>query len=294
YWRYVRKPTRRVDDYTFVYEYGAEETWTMLQYDPTSEQALITPLKRRPEPDLDQIEAEVAAAERLIADYEPQEVTDGFALRAMAEYGDQYVIRTGGIAIGIPHSQIWLEAMALQPDLVRRHLEVATERALRNVPLYVKAGFRYLFGGFDFASKDGPLFSPRLFEELVVPRLRRISQECELHGAFHLFASDGCLWPVASSLFAQGVIHGYYEIDRSAGMDLGRLRRDHPHLTLIGNMASQTLHQGTPEDVVAEVMDCLTEAKRSSRILVGVSNYIVPGTPPANVAAMLETLAANR
>ena len=47
------------------------------------------------------------------------------------------------------------------------------------------------------------MYSPRLFRELVVPRLQRISEVCHEHGAYHLFASDGDLWPVAEDLFGE-------------------------------------------------------------------------------------------
>lgn len=295
YWRYVRKPTRRLDDCTFVYENGSSESdWMMLVYDPSSEQALIKPCRPRPQPDFDALESGIEAAERAMETYHPEEVTDGFALRAKAEYGDRFVIRTGPVAVGIPHDAVWLEALALRPDLVARHLDVAVERALRDLAVYAHAGFRYFFGGYDFAAKDGPLFSPRVFAELLAPRLRRISAECEYHGAFHLFASDGCLWPVAESLFAPGVIHGYYEIDRSAGMDLRRLRGIAPTMALIGNIASQTLHRGSRAAVVAETLDCLDAAKQLGQIIVGVSNYIVPGTPADNVVAMVETIRTQR
>ncbi len=39
YWRLDRKPTRRVDEHTFLYEYGPEESWKVLQYDPETEQS---------------------------------------------------------------------------------------------------------------------------------------------------------------------------------------------------------------------------------------------------------------
>ena len=67
----------------------------------------------------------------------------------------------------------------------------------------MRHGFRYLFGGYDFASKGRPMFSPALFERLLVPRLRRISDACDRAGAKHLFASDGKLWPVADGLFGR-------------------------------------------------------------------------------------------
>ncbi|MBS7649690.1 uroporphyrinogen decarboxylase, partial [Candidatus Bathyarchaeota archaeon] len=57
-----------------------------------------------------------------------------------------------------------------------------------------------------------------------------------------------------------------------------------------GNISSYTLHFGTREEVIAETLSCMREAKRSRGIIVGVSNYVVPGTPRENIMAMLETI----
>ena len=134
------------------------------------------------------------------------------------------------------------------------------------------------------------MYSPKLFRELVVPRLNRVSEECHKYNAYHLFASDGDLWPVADDLFGTAGVDGYYEIDRRAGMDLGRLRQRFPCLTLLGNISSHTVHLGTKEEVVEETISCIEEAKRSRGIIVGVSNYLVPGTPVENVTVLLETI----
>ena len=44
------------------------------------------------------------------------------------------------------------------------------------------------------------------------------------------------------------------------------------------------------EDVIRETMSCLDEARKSRGIIVGVSNYILPGTPEENLWAMIETM----
>jgi len=86
----------------------------------------------------------------------------------------------------------------------------------------------------------------------------------------------------------------YYEIDRRAGMDLRRLRERFPHLTLLGNISSYVLHHGTKEEIAAETLSCLEEAKRSGSIIVGCSNQVVSQTPVENFLTMVETIAAWR
>jgi len=73
-------------------------------------------------------------------------------------------------------------------------------------------------------------------------------------------------------------------------MELGRLRACFPKLTLIGNISSHTVHVGSRKEVIDETLSCLEEARRSHGIIVGMSNYVVLGTPMPNVHAVLETI----
>ena len=287
YWRHPLKPTQRIDENTFLYAYGKEEEWLVLRYDPPSEQCNIFRYKPK-KLSFEEVERGLEERERALADYAPREDDFAFEVRAQRLLGHERVVRVGGVGIGIPirEAEVWFEAMVLRPDLVERHLDVQAEIAVRNVEFLVRFGFRYFFGGGDFASNDGPMYSPQLFRKFVVPRLMKVTEACHRYGAYHLFASDGNLWPVADDLF--GAVDGYYEIDRRAGMDLGKLRRRFPHLTLLGNISSHTVHLGTKEEIFEEVASCMEEAERSRGIIVGVSNYLVPGTPVENVMALLE------
>ena len=117
---------------------------------------------------------------------------------------------------------------------------------------------------------------------------------CHAVGAFHLFASDGDLWPVADDLFGASGVDGFYEIDKRAGMDLARLHQRFPRLVTVGNISSHTLHLGRKDDVIREVTEAVEAARQYGRTVVGISNALVPGTPLENAVAMIETLMALR
>ena len=227
-------------------------------------------------------------------EYQPSEDKFAFEIRAQRLLGHKYVIRVGAGGVGIPYKQAWLEATLLRPDLIARHLTVQVERATRDIPFLTSHGFQYFFGGIDFAGNDGPMYSPRMFSELFLPSVKKVADLCHRHGGYLLFASDGDIWPVADALFDTAGIDGYYEIDRRAGMDLAALRHRFPDLVLIGNISSHTVHLGSKQEVVAEAMSCIEQAKRSTGIIVGTSNYFVPGTPVDNVVALIEALREHR
>jgi len=294
YWRHNRKPSKQLDDNTYLFAEGPEEDWSVLRFDPPSEQCHVFKYHPEVKQTFEDIEAGIAASEKSIEDYQP--TAPSFELRAKEMLGEDYVIRVGAGGCGIPTrgTDIWFEAMLLRPDLIGRHLDVQAERARRDIPFLASLGFRLFWGGSDFASYEGPMYSPKVFDDLMLPRVTQIAEIAEASDGFYLFASDGNLWPVADSLFGKSGVHGYYEIDRRAGMDLGRLRREFPDLTLVGNINSHTTHLGTHEEIIEETLSCLEEAKRSGGIIVGVSNYFVPGTPIENVEAILETISEYR
>jgi uroporphyrinogen-III decarboxylase len=129
----------------------------------------------------------------------------------------------------------------------------------------------------------------------MLPRLRRLTDECRRLDVHYLFGSYGNLWPLADDVFGRSGVSGYYEVDRLAGMDIGRLRRSHPQLTLVGaGISSITLDRGSVQEVIEQTRDCIETARSCGRVIVGISNAIVPSTPPRNIDAMLETIQKHR
>ena len=295
YWRMSEKPAQRKDERTFLYG-DPEKSWRLMRFDPDTElYQVIDQYPPKAEDTFESIERQVAAQERSLENYHPSSKASSHTLSLMEKYGKNWVVRIGGGSLGVSYSsRAWLEAIAAKPDLVARYLDVQAERAVRSMAGVAAAGVKMVFGGGDFASELGPFYSPKSFHDLMLPRLKRITDACHKHGLYYLFASDGNLWPVADDLFGNSGVDGFYEIDGKAGMDLRKLRERFPHLTLIGNISSHTLHTGAKEDVVRETMSCLDEARRSRGIIVGVSNYILPGTPEENLWAMIEIMREHR
>ena len=295
YWRMATKPTKRINEHTFLYG-DPEKNWHVMRFDPDTElYQIIDQYPPKREPTLESIEQSIIASEKTLENYHPKPEDFAGTRTIMETHGREYAIRIGGGSLAIPNnSPAWLEAVALRPDLVARHLNIQAERAARSMEGLATTGAKLVFGGGDFASNRGPFYSPKAFHELMLPGLQKIADACHKYGMYYLFASDGNLWPVADDLFGNSGVDGYYEIDRRVGMDLRKLREKYSHLVMIGNISSHTLHRGTKEDVIAEAMSCLEEAKRSGGVIVGISNYALPGTPEENIWAMIETIRENR
>ncbi len=293
YWRMAQRPARKIDERTYLYG-DPDGDYRVMQVDPETELYQVIDESPRPEPTMEDLEREAEREEEALARSRPGSGGYETEREAMAAFPDREV-RGGGLGLNIDYKRpIWLEAIALRPDLVARHFDAQAERAVRSVQPQKAVGLRLLAGGGDFASNKGPFYSPRFFHEVTLPRWKKIVDECHRHGCYALFASDGDLWPVADDLFGATGMDGFFEIDGRAGMDLRRLRERFPDLTLMGGVSSHTLHTGTPEQVIAETLDAIQAAKEFGSILVGCSNQVVSQTPPENFWAMVKTIDENR
>jgi hypothetical protein len=292
YWRMNEKPTKRVDENTFFY--GDEDgVWRVMSLNPQTE--LYQVAARSPQPELTMEDLERSVSGKPISPDQHHPTPDNWPdLVAAIERFPDRAIPGFGSGLCILREPIWLEACVLRPDLVGKYLDRQVTHVPGNVAAMKQMGLRYVCGGGDFAGPRGPMYSPRVFHDLMAPRLKQITEICHAAGCYHGFASDGNLWPVADDLFGNAQVDFFYEMDRRSGMDPARLRQTFPHLTLWGGITSETLHMGTVEEVRVETLTALQMAQEHSGMVVGCSNQIVAGTPPANIEVMLATMREHR
>ena len=95
----------------------------------------------------DILEKEVVASEKSLANYVPTQASYAESVQAMKDFPDR-AVPGGSAAININYRDpLWLEAIALRPDLVRRTLDVQAERCVRSAPVMAKVGLRFIQGG---------------------------------------------------------------------------------------------------------------------------------------------------
>ena len=294
YWRLNEKPAARVDEFTFRYE-SADGSWHTMRLDPATELYNTIAESPKPELQLEDLEEIAESLEQAVEKYQPTEEEFADLIYVLKRVGQEREVRAPGPGLAIPVNEpAWLEATLLRPDLVARYLDVQVARAKKVIPFITGLGAVMLFGGGDFASDKGPMYSPRIFHDLMLPRLQVLSDYCHRAGAYHFFGSDGNLWPVAEDLYGRSGIDRHYEVDRRAGMTAREIHRRYPNITMAGDIPSHTLHTGTRQAVVAETRACLEEARETGKVISGCSNMIVSETPDENVLAMLETIAKFR
>jgi uroporphyrinogen decarboxylase len=292
-WRMSQRPAGQLDPYNFVYG-DPKGDHVVCRFDPdaktfqVAERHFTTP----PPETSDELEPAVEQAERSaeqgsIAD--PRAAFPWHA-RAMELYGDEFEV-TGGTGLGIPLDPVWLMACIERPDLVGRLLDARLREVFRSLEAQAALGLRVIWAGGDLAGKGGPIYGPRVFRKLMLPRVKRLTAKCHELGLLYVYRTDGDLWPIEREFFVESDIDGYGEIDYEAGMDLDRLKARHgDRVTFWGNVPCGTvLRRGSERDVIEFTRHIIDVAAPGGGFILGSSNSIVPGTPARNVLAMVET-----
>lgn len=288
-WRETRRPSERIDEYTFLFGERAGR-WAVGRYSPESGNwHEIDNYLRCDGVDrlIEEIRAEVEAYK---GPERPAE--SGFAewdqLVALAGADRAAACGAGGIGFGM-HEPAWLEAICLEPDLMRQWHDQHADRQIAWIEAYRRHGADVCLAGGDFCYTSGPAYSPEQFRRIVLPGLGRIVEACERVGMRYIYRTDGNTWPVADVLFGEAGCHGYGEIDYSAGMRLDEIRKAYPRLCLFGNVnCAGVLVSGTPEDVRRAVEENLAATSGIGHVL-GSSNSVIYETPTENYLAMVES-----
>ncbi len=145
----------------------------------------------------------------------------------------------------------------------------------------------------DFATKQGPIFSPEFLRREHFPRLERLVQAWHSHGHKVIYHSDGNWRQVIPELAACGV-DGFYCLEPSVGMDIVALKNAWPNHVWAGGVDGVDLmERGTPEEVKREVERHIreTNALETGGLFVGTSSEINPPIKPENYRAMIEAVA---
>jgi uroporphyrinogen decarboxylase len=141
----------------------------------------------------------------------------------------------------------------------------------------------------DFAWKQGPMVSPELFREAMLPRLRRVGARITKPWLLH---SDGNIVPLVEDLLSLG-IDGLHSLEPEA-LDIREVkRRWGDRVCLVGNVSLVTLGRGTPEEVEAEAKGLIRDLGRDGGYMLSSSNSIASYVPVENALAMGRAAAVN-
>jgi len=131
------------------------------------------------------------------------------------------------------------------PQLMRdiaAHLANLWLAMLEEVLSKVDLDFAYFWE--DMSFKNGPLMSPRMFAEFVVPYYRRVTDFLRAHGVDVIFVdTDGDCRLLIPGFLKAGVT-GLYPFEVQAGMNIVEIRRQYPRLLIQGGLDKIKVAEG--------------------------------------------------
>ncbi|MGA2762358.1 MAG: uroporphyrinogen decarboxylase family protein [Spirochaetia bacterium] len=148
-------------------------------------------------------------------------------------------------------------------------------------------GFDFVWFSDDLAFKSGPMFSPEVFRDIFLPKMRMVRNHVRLPWVYH---SDGNLMPILDELLSLGM-NGLNPIEPGA-MDIELMKEKYgDRLCLIGNInLHHTLTVGTPVEVESEVRERISKIGKNGGYIIASSNSITDYCRPENVLALRDAI----
>ena len=144
---------------------------------------------------------------------------------------DRFVLGMADVELGstMDWAETFLIGLIKAPDLVHRFLDAHLKRTLLLTKALLARGVDGMWGGVDWASNHGPMFSPRHFRQFAFPRLRQITDLCHHYGVPYIKHTDGNVNSLLDDLVAAGV-DAFHAIEPRAGMDIAQPGGGIPYL----------------------------------------------------------------
>ncbi|NIS83082.1 MAG: hypothetical protein GTO14_23425 [Anaerolineales bacterium] len=169
------------------------------------------------------------------------------------------------------------------PAFVRMLLEVRTEWCIAMYQKAVSLGADVLVLGDDAGGNSGPMISPQLWREFVLPCHKQIVEALEVPVIWH---SDGSIEKLIPMAIEAGFV-GIHGLDPIAGMDLSQMKREYGQdLVLVGNVDVRVLFSSDIKKVREEVDRCIRQGMRGGGYMIASCNSICEGMNPEAVGEM--------
>lgn len=163
-----------------------------------------------------------------------------------------------------------------QPELIhavsRHHLEFI-KRLYSRIMKDVTGDFVFIWE--DMSFKNGPLISPALVREFMLPYYRELIAFFRSHGDYKfLLDSDGDVRQLIP-LFIEAGVDGMLPFEVAAGMDIRRIAQEYPKFLICGGIDKREIAKG-PAAIDRELEAKLPTMFRRGGYLPGMDHHVPP------------------
>lgn len=181
-----------------------------------------------------------------------------------------------------------LYAIYDHPDLMQRINQDMADYALRCIDAICReCQPQFMTFAEDMSYNHGPMLSKDAFDEFLAPWYRKVAPELRRRGIRVLVDSDGGVEPLIPWLKECG-IEGILPLERMAGVDVIRVRADHPDFILVGGFDKLVMSQG--EAAMRQEFERILPSMNAGRFIPSVDHQTPPEVSLENYAVYLSLL----
>jgi len=155
--------------------------------------------------------------------------------------------------------------------------------------LYSLAGADVVFLGDDYSDNRGPMMSPQMFEEIILPHDAAVVAAIKETGGYCIKHTDGDIRKIMDQLVGIGV-DALGPLQDVPGMGLDQILDRYPgRIAVMGNLSVDLLGRGTVEEVAAATERLLRGVSAKGPHIMSSGNTIASCVRPENFFALVRT-----
>lgn len=141
--------------------------------------------------------------------------------------------------------------------------------------------------GEDMSYNHGPMIGKGLFEEFLTPYYHQVIPAFKKRGIHILIDSDGQVEPLIP-WFEDCGLEGILPLERMAGVDVNRIREQHPQWKMIGGFDKTVMHKG--EAAIRAEFERIMPAAKAGYFIPSVDHQTPPGVSLADYELYVKLL----
>ncbi len=175
-----------------------------------------------------------------------------------------------------------------EPELYHRICSDLAEYIICELPaIYEICHPDFMVISEDMSYNNGPMLSETLFNEFLLPYYQRIIPKIKQYGTKVIVDTDGDVSMMIPWLKRAGV-DGVLPLERQAGVDLVRLREEHPDFLFIGGFDKMTMSKG--ESAMRAEFERLLPVMRAGGYIPSCDHQTPPGVSLENYRIFVRLL----
>lgn len=208
----------------------------------------------------------------------------------------KFIVLTG---ITEPYNAVWprhgteatLMDMIRDPEWMKDMFSAQTDLIIDTVRLILDKGIKVdgIWAGGDLGYKNGPLFSPDMFRELLFPYYRKMCDFFKQNGFPVILHSDGDIRALIPLLLESG-IRALQPLESKVGIDVCKLKEEYRNrLVLFGNIDVRTMSR-TKQEIEEEIKRKVLIAKVGGGYIYHSDHSIPPNVSLENYRFVIKTV----